>query len=585
MWTRRYLAGLVALGAVSACTIVPSSGNPTTVDKEDGGSDPLSQPYVRIIASEPRQNATPVEIIQGFQAATAGFDDTSRMIAKMYLTPEARAKWHPSGSKATVCDCKFTSPELPDQDATELRLPIKGKTIATIDPEGRYLPAPSGTDNSVVDEIALVKLDGQWRISAAPAGLLLRPDDLSRAYRRVTLYYPDIEGQGLVADRVRLPIDPVRGFPESLIERLLAGPSKPLADGVRNVFPKGTDLRDIRVEDDAVVMDFSSELARLAGSPDRLRVMKAQLAWTFSAVAALPIVVTVNGEPFPGGGLRFQQREYQNFDPAVLSPQAGGYFVHNGTLVKEPRPNEEPVPVPGAAGQPNQAFTDPALAELPYTRVAALRPDPGIWVADLVDGSQWQRWITAEGALTPPSWDRYGEVWSVERTAPEGAYGSRVWHAREGRPLQVSAPELENANVKAFRVARDGVRAAVIADHGAGESVQIGVIVRLADYRVGGLEELIPPEEGRTIVDIAWQDDGTLLVLTEQGKQQSLTVYSIADGDDPETPNVDRRVSSISAAPGHILAADEDGALRRWNGTKWDTPIKAGVTYVVYPLG
>ncbi|GAA0396169.1 lipoprotein LpqB [Acrocarpospora corrugata] len=581
---RRYLAGLVALGAISACTIVPSSGNPTTVDKEDGGSDPLSQPYVRVIATEPKPDATPVEIVQGFQAAMAGFDDTSRVIARKYLTPEAQAKWNPAEADAVICDCKFTASELPEPDATEYTLPIKGKKIATIDPQGRYHAI--GTDVESSERIALVKLNGQWRISAAPPGLLLRPDDLSRAYRSVTLYYPDVGSVGLVADRVRLPIDPVRGFPESLIERLLRGPSKPLADGVQNTFPRGTELHDIRVEDDAVVMDFSGQLAELAAFPERLQVMKAQLAWTFSAVANQPIVVTVNGEPFPGGGLRFQRGEYVGYDPAGLPNDALGYYVHDGRLMKQPRTGtEEPQPVPGVAGQPNQAFSNPALAETPYTRVAALRPEPGIWVADLVDGSQWQRWITAEGRLTPPSWDRYGEVWSVESTGTLVNPGARVWRARDGQAIPVSAPDLESVDVKAFRVARDGVRTAIISDGGAGESVQIGVIVRLGDYRVGGLETLVPPEEGRTIVDIAWQDDGTLVVLSEKAKQQSLAVYSIAGGGDPETPTVDKRVSSITAAPGHMLAVDEDGALRTWGDTKWATTIKSGVTYVLYPLG
>ncbi|WP_214107613.1 LpqB family beta-propeller domain-containing protein [Acrocarpospora catenulata] len=582
MGTRRFVTGLVALSAASACTIVPSSGNPTTVGKEDAGSDPMSQPYVRVIVSPPKQGATPVEIVQGFQAAMTGFDATSQKIAKQYLTPEAQAKWNPAETDAVVCDCRFGVTNLPEADVAEFVLPIKGKRIATIDPQGRYLSAPADSEGApLVDNITLVKLNGQWRIATPPPGLLLRPADLARAYRSVDLYYPDVTGAGLVTDRVRLAIDPGRGFAESLIRRLLLGPSAPLADGVQNMFPKNTKLRGIRVEDDAVVMDFTGELAQLSAYPERLRVLKAQLAWTFAAVAQLPIVITVNGEPFPGGGLPFQQREYTAFDPAVLPHEALAYFVHNGTLMKQGRTWEESLPVPGAAGQPNQAFDHPAIAEIPYNRVAALRPEPGIWVADLANGSQWQRWITGD-RLTPPSWDRYGELWSVEQL-PEG--GSRVWRAREGQAFPVSAPGLDAARVKAFRVARNGVRAAVVADSGAGESVQIGVIVRLGDYRMGGLEELVPPEQDRTIVDIAWQDDSTLLVLTEKAKQQSLLVYSIADGDGPDTPSVDQRVNSMSAAPGQILAADEDGALRSSDGTKWATPIKSGVTYALYPLG
>ncbi len=92
-------------------------------------------------------------------------------------------------------------------------------------------------------------------------------------------------------------------------------------------------------------------------------------------------------------------------------------------------------------------------------------------------------------------------------------------------------------------------------------------------YQVGALETLVPPEEGQTVVDVAWKNATTLLVLTEKnGSQQALAAYPILDGDEKTPIELSKRLKFITSTDSRILASDENGALTVWDGKKWNPP-------------
>jgi hypothetical protein len=314
--------------------------------------------------------------------------------------------------------------------------------------------------------------------------------------------------------------------------------------------------------------------------------MKAQLAWTLQRLASGSIIeVQVNGEPWPPSGMRIQTGESSGFDPNVLSPHPEAYFMKDGRLHRLSGNDQSPQ-VLGPAGQKSREITHPAVSGEATPRVAALSAG-GVWVAGVDGGGQWQRWIKGD-SLTAPSWDRYGDVWSVERV---GSRQSRVWHARSGQPRQMRVPDLEKADVSALKVARDGVRVAVVADAGSGQQVRVGSIDRENDT-MGGWETLDATTVGSEVVDIAWQDFRTLLVLTKDNKQnRELTVWNVTDGTQQTsgTPKSDARIRTITAAPdGRLLAgADEDGEILVWEPDKkkdWRSLVNGGAITPVYPL-
>lgn len=580
-------AAAIALAAAMlsvGCALVPMGGSPT-VGVEKGTGDPLSQPYYRVIAAPPKKGGQPLEILKGFEAAMASVDDVRHTVARQYLTGDALRTWNPWAG-VTVYDPgkSVKSPVLSeDEDTAQLIQP--GVIVATIDDEGRYLPATGTTEGR---PFTLVKTHGEWRISSAPPGLLLSVDDVRRMYRTFDLYYPDPTMTRLVVDSVRIPVSPRESSAESLVERLLKGPTSALRGAVRNAFPEGTRLNRITVADQGtLVVDFTSEILAAGASKRRLSTMKAQLSYTLGGLASgRSVEVQVNGEPWPPSGLTIAPGAASDYDPDVLPGQPEAYFIKDGRPRGLTGTDQTPEPL-GPAPPKGHLLSHPAISGDPVPQVAALSDD-GIVVAPVDGHGQWTRWIRGT-TLTAPSWDRYGELWSVERVGPRK---SRVWHSNGAEPVQMHAPDLEKADVTAFKVARDGVRVAVALDDGDGPQVRVGAINRDNDT-IGGWQTLDATADGAEVVDIAWQDARTLLVLTKDNKQnRELTAWNVTDGTQQTTnvPKSDARIRTIAAAPdGRLLAgADEDGEILAWEPDKkkeWQTLIGGGAVTPAYPLG
>jgi hypothetical protein len=567
--------------------MVPTSSSPRAAE-ENGGRDTLSQPYVRMIAALPKNGSLPDEIVKGFQAAMASFDDSRLEVARKYMTPGAAEKWNP-WQQTQVYDGKIELDRPADlKGATSAAVSLKGRVVATLDAEGRYRSVSAPLNQT----FGLVKVDGQWRINAAPDVRLLSADDLKRAYRQVDLCFPPATNvSGLVVDRVWVPVEPSMGVPETRIRRLLSGPTTSIRDAVTSAIPDGTALNQITVEGDRVVIDLTPAVESV--SSERLEAMEAQLVWTLGdLVTGRSVEVRVNGEPFRGSGLRFRPGEYSSFDPNVLTSSAQVYYLRNGKLdqAKE-KETSGGVPVSGAAGE-QSALKDPAVSgEQPQPRVAAVAAD-GVYVADMFHGSQWRRWIAGKD-LTPPSWDRYGAVWSAETF---GLQQSRVWEAVGGQAQKVLIPEeLGTSRILALRVSRDGARVALILDDGLGTTVKTGTVVRIGpQVRIDDLQTLIDPRENQKIDAIAWQDAAELLVLSEGKSGQELTTWSVMEGmaEPDATIKLDTASkiashSGIAAAPGHVLAGYEDGTVLNYNIEKkdWSPVARDGASTPVYPLG
>lgn len=575
--------GAALLLAGPGCSLVPVTGTPVRAEEESNG-DPLSEPFYRVIASPPKEGGTPQEILEGFQAAMAAVDDPQRVIARQYLTGDAARVWNPA-AQVTVYTSTAIKPTLVQEDQTAVELSFAGDVTATIDISGRYLPA-EGTP----EKFGLTKVGTEWRISAVPPGLHLSQDDVNRVYRPLDLYFPDQHMSGLVVERVQVPVDPWANLATSLIRRLLAGPSGALAGAVHTAFPEGTRLNRITAPDQGtVVVDFNEAILAARASQEQFRAMQAQLAWTLREFAwGQTIEVQVNGEPWPDGGLRINPKEFDAFTPDVLGGDPQGYYLKGGRLFKLGEDGRE-VPVPGVAGQPGDVRR-PAISA-GGAMVAALSGD-GVVVASLAGGteeSRWERWIPGAD-LTAPSWDRYDFVWSAERL---GGGRSRVWQAGGGaEPVPVQAPDLEETEVRALKVARDGARVAAVTDDGSGPRVGVGVIEHGRD-RIGSWQTLVRVKTGEEVVDVAWEDGRTLLVLIrDRSDTPRIVAYSVVDGSqEPEERRADRRIQTITAAPGGrmLAGADEDGEVIAWNPEKkeegWVTVVEGGAVSPVYPLG
>ncbi|GAA2893413.1 LpqB family beta-propeller domain-containing protein [Streptosporangium fragile] len=568
-------AGLAAMAAVlacgtSSCAVIPTGGKAIAVDDVRKGN-PLGDPYARVIPMSPNPEWSPEEVVTGFRAAMASPDDPARTVARRYLTETFARKWNPHSGVTVYRQGDYEKLPPVGEEDKQTRVTLKGAVTAIIDQDGRYRPSGGALN----EPFSLVRGPGGWRIDAAPDGLLLSEVDVDRGYLPVDLYFLDAQWKGLVVDQVRVPIDPAANFAKTTVERLLQGPSSSLKDAVNTAFEPGTELIDVTTENNRVVIDLTRGV-----DVDRVNSMAAQLAATLTALTkgGWGFEVKVNGEPYysSGSALQIDAQEQSRFDPWMTPNNVAPFYLAGGALHLLGKENTGH-PVPGRAGQKDNEFKHPAISAQPVKQVAVLSADDKtVSVAPLAAGGEWRVWVTGDN-LTPPSWDRYDTLWTVNR--PDDHTSIVLRHDSENKhQYRVSAPELETAHVRLLKVARDGVHVAVVVRDGMGEQVHIGTVIgQRENTRIDNLQTVVPAESGQTIKDIAWKDGKTLYVLT--GKSELLEASVTAA---PKSLASDSRIKSITALDGTLLAGAEDDNGNRqvlfWNTAKWDPLVKDETT-------
>ncbi|GAA0843174.1 LpqB family beta-propeller domain-containing protein [Streptosporangium amethystogenes subsp. fukuiense] len=561
------LAVTLVCGA-SACSVIPTGGKSVVAVDNERKGNPLGDPYARVIAMPPKAAWSPEEVVTGFRAAMASPDDPDFQIARQYLTGDFANNWNPHSGVTVYRQGDYEKFAPLREGDKHAQVTLKGTKTAIIDQDGRYRPSggPLNQPFTLAKEAG-----GEWRISAAPDGLLLSEADVARGYLPVDLYFLDSHWKGLVVDQVRVPIDPAANFAKTTVERLLQGPSSSLKGSVRSALAD-TELIDVTTENNRVVVDLTRRV-----DPDLIDPMSAQLAATLTALTkgGWGFEVKVNGESYYADTpLQIDAQEQSNFDPWTTPDTVTSFYLADGALWLLDKENVGR-PVPGRAGQKKNALTRPAISGQPVQQVAALAQDGrSVSVAPLAAGGEWRVWATGE-SLIQPSWDRYNTLWTVDRPNDHTSIVTRHDGDNKHR-YRVSAPDLETAYVKSLKVARDGVHVAVVVKDGLGEQVHIGTVIgERENTRIANLQTVVDSEGKRTIKDIAWKDGKTLYALT--GKSELLEASVTAE---PKPLAFDSRIGieSITALDSILLAGAKDDQGNRqvlyWTSTKWEPLVK-----------
>lgn len=586
---RRLLAALavvVMAGTTgTGCAVIPVGG-PFPVE-EAGGGDELSKPFQRMIAVRPQHDWEPMDVVRGLQAAMAAYADDPGVLPS-YLTPEAAQAWKPDGPVTVIGNTPVYEYESKG-GGNEVVIKLIGTPVARIEADDTYVPLAGAVSNLEVHFTLVKDQEGTYRIKTIQGGtgLLLTVDDLARAYRPTNLYFlagppgtgdlaPD---RRLVVDRVWLRIKPTENFAQTIVKRLLEGPSKSLHGAVGTVFPRGMNVRSVRSGDDRVVVDLSGPI-----DPDGVFVdgLEAQLKLSLNnnqIANGRPIEVQLDGEPFFSSDslvVPVNLRE-EWLDNNGLPP----YFSNRGavhSLTKEGPGN----PVQGAAGQPSE-FRDLAMAGSADLLAARGKDGAGgIWVTRIATDGQWEQWIEGAG-LTAPSWRRDGTLWTYDRA--NGAV-LRCYPSAGRGPERVAAPGLDGLDVTNLRIARDGVRVAVTVGE---TTVKVGAITGGGGAPMLGNFQTLTTVPGEKIKDIAWLDGASLLLLVEsKDKVQSVRKVSIGDGETSQLPTGSKRLASITGLKDRILAATDDGReVLEFSQDKqgWVPQATAERTEPFFPLG
>ena len=551
------LAAVLLLGLTS-CSIVPTSS--PTVQITQAPNRPVQDVGIPVLPPAP--GATPEEVVRGFIDAAAS-SVRERPVAKEYLTPDAADSWSDAGGITII------SPGYATAASEAGSVVLTADLVGTVDQRGIFTVA--GTEPFAYD-FPLVEVDGEWRISDPPEGLVILETDFERLYDAVDAYFLDPTLRQLVPDPRYLIGGEAQ--PTALVERLIQGPSAALAQGVVNPLGGARLARRVTVEDQTATVDLD-DLAIDATTP--LRELSAQLVWSLTRLDGLTIrsvVITVDGEPLPLDDVPLEQTadDWPAFDPDATPLETVGHYLDAGVL----RTVEDGAPAPGPAGNGGYELSAAAVSadartgELTF--LAGVRPEPG--QATLLAGPYGGELapVLTGGTLTAPT---------VAATRPE------VWVVRDGtdivrvpagsRPQPVSAPTLAGlGRAQLIELSPDGVRVAVVvADLQGVPRLHVGTVVRSeeAGVAVRDLPQVAPTLA--PVVDVAWRANGELWVLAGDPGEEA--PYSLGvDGwglAQQRTAGLPDQPTSLGAAPGRDPLVVAGGRLWQYSGGRWGTLV------------
>ncbi|GAA2623332.1 LpqB family beta-propeller domain-containing protein [Actinomadura fulvescens] len=542
--TAAVVTACVSAGA-TGCATVPSGGRVLSGKAADRAEQADDQ-YVRLIPVRPRAGWSPTQIVSGFLYASASFDDGHR-VAREYLA--GNTNWQP-GSRPTVTvfrDARF-EPRTEKVSDTQATVKLTGDQLGVITADGQYTADPRSVD--VTFQLTRTR-PGTWRITGLPTEVLLTKADVDRAFRSMNLYFFTPDRTRLVPNGIFLPVANRRHLASHLVRALLAGPTSWLSPAVVNAFPAGTKLRGgVGIDDGVATIDLSRE-ARGA-DPEQ---MSAQLSWT---MRQLPEIkqwrLKIDGREVAPDGHKATQpiQSWQEYTPdgdEVLSTDTPYFIGSKGLLSGLAAGKENPL-TQSLAHRLIRPAVAPDMAE-----AAGLSQDRGqvLLTEGLQEARALQTLLTHRrpgSYFTAPTWDRSNQLWVVE-TAKNKSW---LWMRKRGQPFrQVEIWGLDGREVLAFRVARDGVRAAAIVKVDGRTQVQLGRI----DYEENGAVNaggfLPVSSELEAAIDLAWREFGTLAVLGRRRSESQVLPYLVPVSGSAISPlggGIQGEPKSIAASPG-----------------------------------
>ena len=555
----------------AGCAAVPVSGGvvSATIPPGPGSGTDSGQSCCGVIMNAPQPDWGPQQIVTGFLLASANFRD-DHAAAREYLTAAASKAWRPGSAVTVVAQSPVvTLPQRPFRSQTEAVVQIQAQEVATLSGGGQYSPAPGG-QQQLTWQFGVQLVNHQWRIATLPSSgvgqpsaddLLLTKDLFQLAYEPCNLYYFDPSGKVLVPDPVFVPrdsSDPATG----LVEALLRSPAGWLAGAAFTAFPPKTRLRRPvqLLPGSTALVDLSLPLG--GATEVGLRAVAAQLVWTltsnsYSSSPAQSVQLEVNGRAVSPGGISIpvqDRRDYPQLVPAPPDHENLYYLAANGAarVLHESAPggaSPSGQALPGQAGTGQIPLHILAVSPADERYLAGIAgPSNTVYTVDLAAAAE-NRAKSSAGALsarltgsgfTAISWDRRDDLWVAGKV--NGHTGVWVVPPGAARPIQVSLPP-GTAPITALRVARDGVRVAMIAGDG---RLLLGAIIR-SGGKISIMQNVAVGTDVTDPTALSWYDADHLLVVAQSTAGPTLDEVPV-DGDTSTAIGVQSNMVSIAAA-------------------------------------
>lgn len=571
---RRVIVAVLACLLVAGCVSVPTHG---PVENVPLTQNPGGNSGVDIAPVPPADGASPELLIAGFLQSMAAYQP-GYAVARLYLVDEAARSWNPEQG-VRVYD--GTPPTTSASTAT-LEAHVVGQVSAT----GQHRAVSQRLNH----DFGLVKVDGQWRISKPPQGLLISQFLFSRYYHSYPIYFLNPNLTTVVPDLVWLP--DAAASPARVLGALFAGPSPSIAPAVQTAIPAGTRLgtRDVSITDDGVA-DVRLVGAIASLSDNQRRLLGAQLSWTMTSFARVKALnVTDDGKPFeiPGQSrLGWLDLSSQQGFQVLSGQQTADLFGVRGGALGRIGDDGEFARVAGPLGEDNASVGAVGISLDGSTVAVTDKPSATLRVG-ATDGAAAAIALPGLTQLIDPQ-VVLGTAWVMGRTATGSTQLAGVETGGAVTTFSLP-PELSGARVRAFAIAPGGARVALVVQNGGGVEIGIALMHRgqrtLTDWQP--IDAQYSGSRLTDFRDVDWADETTLMVLADS-PASILGVYSMSFDGAGVTwvgPGGQLEITSLSTLPrvtGSSLAVSIAGgrALRYDARAQW-REVKGAFDLVVF---
>ncbi|PZQ89752.1 MAG: hypothetical protein DI534_08140 [Leifsonia xyli] len=525
-------AALAAAVLLAGCAGIPTSGavGNAPIDLGSGGGDIVTR------AEGPQKGATPLQLLAGFLIAQRDTQG-NYSIAREYLSDGLRTDWSPT-ERVLVSDTPVVPKSIDDDTLT-----VDVNVSAVVGPTGNYTALARSEPQSLVYDFER-NTAGEWRISNAPAGLLLSSAPFNLSFAPYPLYFFDPSGAFLVPDVRWFPHTTSR--PDRIVKELLAGPSPWYAGGVLvTAFPTGTQLDGgVTITQGTASVDLAGDIAN-QDQGTRWRMQQQLVASLVALSEVSSVQLTVGGFPVDvGDGQAAERQLFVRPDPLGLA--AGGFGYLNGTNVDRIAGISSRVEAMGAVGA--------TLAR--DGQRAAVRTAAGAWLVSASGGEPLR--VDTRAGLVDPSIDVQGFVWSAMASDPDSVIAFDT--SQKPHPL----PSLNlDGTLLALKVSRDGSRLLVATQGAGGPALTVAGILRDGSGVPTGFGEPLSIAVGAgTMIDASWVDGSTVAVLSGDASGSDIDLYRIGGTHE-----------SLGSVPGGVQLVGgnlADGIrVRDGDGTVW----------------
>lgn len=496
------LAALLGVMLVlSGCSSIPSNSPVQSIDLDGGNSNPDGT--VQFTPQGPQADASQREIVDGFiEAGIASQDDYK--VAREFLDPKQTGIW--KGSVRTLVYGGQPS-VLPGAKSDTFTVQLE--IVAEIDDLGIRTDVAPHTTRAV--DMGLEKLDGQWRISSLPDGIMLDQDRFTHVFAPQTLYFYDVTYAYAVPDVRWFPTR--TGVAASIVEALLAGPAPYLENAVVSAFPTGSSLvrSSVPIESRRATVDLSSGTFLDSTELSRQQ-MQQQLELTLSGLASVRSVVMSDEQSEIKPGPKAPEFLVAEVNPSVPDTQIG---VLDKSLYYLKGKSSRLVGGIGNIAGYNPRL--PAMSPL-GNRYAFLNGKRTELVA--VDEEGRSSVVATGTDLVRPSMDAHGWTWTVDNSATTSVLAVPADIALSGKVRPITAAWLADADVSSLRVSRDGARVVIVSSKDGETRVSVSGILRDADGSPRGFAppKRIYPEVPAT--QALWNSDVSIIVSTTSATEK-----------------------------------------------------------------